>query len=90
VAEVIIFGKPYVDEGNIRTFDDNANDNEYVWHRDKENREVEILEGQGWQFQYDKTLPFLLEKGLKIKIPKGEYHRLIKGFDTLKIRIVKC
>lgn len=90
MVEVIIFGKPYIDEGNIRTFDCNANDNEYVWHRDKENREVEILEGQGWQFQYDKTLPFLLTKGLKVTIPKGEYHRLIKGYDTLKLRIVKC
>jgi len=81
---------PYYDEGNIRTFYIESDDSEFVWHRDKEDRIVEVLEGQGWQFQYEEALPFLLEQGLKVKIPKGEYHRIIKGYDTLKIKIVKC
>ena len=40
-------------DGVCRTFDPERDDAEYVWHRDKEDREVEVLEGEGWQFQYE-------------------------------------
>mgnify|MGYP005642989641 FL=1 len=78
---------PYIDDGNIRCFNVAEDSKEFVWHRDKEDREVEILEGDGWQFQPDNALPFLMKPGLKFKIGAGEYHRIIKGINDLKIRI---
>ena len=85
-----IFGKPYSDEGEIRTFDVNREDAEYVWHKDPENRECEILEGDGWQFQYENALPWALTPGMIFEIRgKNHYHRLIKGYNILKCRIVK-
>ena len=76
-------------DGVCRTFDPKIDNSEYVWHRDNEDREVEILEGEGWQFQYDGCLPYLLEKGMIFEIKKGEYHRLIRGVTPLKCRIIK-
>lgn len=75
--------------GEIREFDINRNDDEYVWHRDGEDREVEILEGEGWQFQYENCLPYHIKPGMIFDIQKGEYHRLIKGFNNLRCRIIK-
>ena len=91
------FGKlnfPFMEEyvckdGVCRTFDPERDDAEFVWHRDKEDREVEILEGEGWQFQYEGCLPYLLEEGMIFDICKGEYHRLIRGVTPLKCRIIK-
>lgn len=85
----ITFGKPYWEEADIRQFDQNRDDAEYVWHCDAEDREVEILDGEGWQFQIDKCLPWLLKKGMIFDIKKEEYHRLIKGATPLKCRIYK-
>ena len=82
-------GKPYRDVGIIRIFSSNVLSEELVWHRDKEDREVEVLEGEGWQFQYENCLPYLLEEGMIFDIPKGEYHRLIRGISPLKCRIIK-
>lgn len=84
--------KPYIDEKLsenewIRTFDLNANSDEYVWHRDVEDREFEVLEGTGWKFQFDNQLPYVINKGSIVQIKSMSYHRLIKGQDNLKIRI---
>jgi len=84
---------PFVEEveigGMIRSFDPKIDSSEYVWHRDNEDREIEVIEGQGWQFQYDGCLPYLLEEGMIFEIKKGEYHRLIRGVTPLKCRIIK-
>jgi len=90
VAEVI-FGKdfPFTQEGEIREFHVEREDAEYVWHRDNEEREIEVLEGEGWQFQYHNCLPYHLQPGMIFDIPKGEYHRLIKGATALKCRVIK-
>ncbi len=85
----LTFGKPYWEDGLIREFDPLLDDNEYVWHRDKEDREVEILEGEGWQFQLQDCLPWLLTEGMVFDIKKEEYHRLIKGVTPLKCRVYK-
>ncbi len=86
----ITFGKPYwEEEGHIRVFDPSEEDAEFVWHRDMEDREIEVLEGEGWQFQVEKCLPWLLKKGMVFDIPKGEYHRLIRGVTPLKCRVYR-
>ena len=83
----ITFGKPYWEDGQIRTFDPSRDDEEFVWHRDMEDREIEVLEGEGWQFQIQDCLPWLLKKGMVFKIEKEEYHRLIRGATPLKCRV---
>ncbi len=88
VAEVIS-GKPYLDDGDIRTFDVTVDDCEYVWHRDKEDRKIEVLKGDGWQFQPEGCLPFLLKPGDHFYVEENEYHRLIKGINNLEIRVTK-
>lgn len=85
----IISGKPYIDDGDIRIFDVNQPAEEYVWHRDREDRVIEVLEGQGWQLQFENSLPFLLREKMRFEIPEGEYHRLLKGYDNLKIKLHK-
>ena len=85
----ITFGKPYWEDAEIRTFDPTIEDAEFVWHRDMEDREVEILEGEGWQFQLQNCLPWLLKSGMIFNINKLEYHRLIKGVTPLKCRVYK-
>ena len=85
----ITFGKPYWEDGEVRTFDPSIDDAEYVWHRDMEDREIERLEGEGWQIQLQKCLPWLLKKGMVFDIKKEDYHRLIKGATPLKCRVYK-
>ena len=52
-------GRPYIDletstDYIVREFGDDIDPIELMWHRDDEDRSVEILDvGQGWQFQYD-------------------------------------
>jgi len=83
------FGKPYWEDSDIREFDPDVKDTEYVWHRDAEDREVEIICGEGWQFQLANCLPWLLTAGMVFDIEKFEYHRLIRGVTPLKCRIYK-
>ena len=83
----ITFGKPYWEDADIREFDPLRSDDEFVWHRDREDREIEILDGEGWQFQLRDCVPWLLKKGMVFDVKKGEYHRLIKGVTPLKCRI---
>ena len=80
-------GKPYVDEGEIRTFSKDVTDQELVWHRDLEHRKVTVLEGEGWQFQFNGNLPFELKNDYKFEIPMGMYHRIIRGKTDLVLRI---
>jgi len=80
-------GKPYVEDGKVRTFDCTAGG--YYWHRDPEDRHIKVLEGDGWQFQFEGCLPILLYKDVELTIPYGEYHRLIKGQNDLRLEIIK-
>ena len=71
----------------VREFDQNIDPIELMWHRDLEDRTVEVLEGEEWQFQRDNELPVELKEGVRIFIPALEWHRVIKGNTTLKIKI---
>ena len=70
-----------------RVFSSDVPERELVWHMDKENRIVEVLEDSEWLFQMDNELPISLKKGVKIDIPKETFHRVIKGSGGLKILI---
>lgn len=73
----------------IRTFDENLIDHELIWHRDKKNREITVLNGMNWKFQYDNSLPFILKIGDRIHVPAETYHRLIKGTTALSLKIIE-
>ena len=62
----------------IREFNEDIDPIELLWHRDLQNRTIEVLEGEGWQFQKDNELPVELKEGIRIFIPKMEWHRVIK------------
>tara|TARA_R110001599_G_scaffold235874_2_gene435094 strand:- start:66 stop:326 length:261 start_codon:yes stop_codon:yes gene_type:complete len=83
--------KPYKDSKNkkeiIREFCKDTDALDLVWHRDSKNREVRVLEGIGWFFQRENSLPKLMSKGDLIKIEKEEWHRIIKGSTTLVVEI---
>ena len=84
---VVISGKPYTDSDDIRMFNVGDDQKEFVWHRDKEDRIFEVLEGEAWQLQYNGSIPILLEEKKTYYIPKMMYHRLIKGYNNLKVKI---
>lgn len=73
---------PYFDRGNIRTFSSRLNESELVWHRDREDRTIEVVEGTGWRFQFDDNLPIELNVGDTIKIPAMKFHRIMKSIDS--------
>ena len=84
--------KPYEDvilNSNVkeRTFEENVTDVELLWHRDREDRTIEVIEGNNWKLQLDDELPVILEKNQKYFIPVGVYHRAIKGDGKLRIKI---
>ena len=73
----------------IRTSSKDVDEMDLIWHADKENRIITILEGNGWKFQFDEELPIEMEDGINITIPKGVIHRVIKGKGPLKIKVFK-
>jgi len=85
--------KPYkdlekTDKYIIREFDENIDPIELMWHRDDEQRLVEIIDpGQGWKFQFEDELPWDLEPKMSIFILRHKWHRVIKGTGTLRLKI---
>lgn len=75
------------DGKKIRTFKKDVDAEELVWHRDREDRLVEVLSGSGWELQLDNELPKKMKPGDTFIIPEGVYHRVKRGNDDLKISI---
>jgi hypothetical protein len=73
----------------IRVFRTDLPDEELVWHRDREDRTVEVLVESDWKLQIEDSLPVTLEKCKKYFIPKGIYHRVVKGTTDLIVKITK-
>ena len=85
-------GRPYTDievtdSYIIREFSENIDPIELLWHRDDEDRTLEILGETNWKIQLDNELPTSLNE--PIFIPKHYWHRVIKGNDKLKLKIYK-
>ena len=83
--------RPYTEQAKnsyiIREFTQTTPEDEFVWHRDREDRLIETLKPTDWMFQLDNKLPINISESLFI--PKGIYHRLIKGTGDLKVKIYK-
>jgi len=71
----------------IRTFSVNTSEDEFKWHWDEEDRIVEPLNENDWQFQFDNELPQRIYK--EIRIPAGVMHRVIRGTTDLVVKITK-
>ena len=71
----------------IREFNENIDPIELMWHRDNEDRSLEIIGETDWKIQFDNKLPILLKD--HIFIPRHAWHRVIKGTGTLTLKIYK-
>ena len=83
--------KPYEEEKKedyyIRKFSRNIDEYELKWHKDEEDRTIIPIEENDWRFQMENCLPTPINQ--EIKIPKGEWHRVIKGTTDLIVKIIK-
>ena len=84
--------KPYkdleiTDSYILREFSQDIDPIELMWHRDDEDRLVEIVGETDWQVQLDNKLPTSINQ--PIFIPRHEWHRVIKGTGNLKLKIHK-
>ncbi len=79
---------PYTDTNDnnlvVRTFSENIDPIDLMWHRDLKNRRIKIISGQGWKIQLENSLP---EEINDITIKKLEWHRVIKGSGDLVVSI---
>jgi len=86
--------KPYNEEkdefGVIRrTFYETTDSDEFVWHRDHEDRVVIPLAENNWMLQFDNELPIKLNVNEEYFIPKNTFHRVIKGSGDLMVEIIE-
>ena len=71
----------------LRSFSKDTLTEELVWHRDRLDRRVEVLEGTGWEIQVENGLPRQLKEGDTVWIPALTYHRIKRGTTDLVLRI---
>ena len=86
--------KPYIEEIlnenlSIRQFDNSIDEQELVWHRDREDRIIIPLQENDWKIQLDNQLPINLNPNNPIFIESGQYHRVIKGSEDLIVKVFK-
>ena len=73
----------------LRVFPADTKDHLLKWHQDPEDRLVTPILSNGWKFQYDNELPITMTNNIPIQIPKGKFHRIIKGNGELILEIRK-
>jgi hypothetical protein len=83
--------RPYkdvlTDKAVIREFDESIDQIELMWHRDNEDRVVSPVNKTDWKFQIENELPKEIQG--EIFIPRGVWHRIIKGTGSVKVKIIK-
>ena len=86
--------QPYVEKlinenTRLRKFSSSTPEDQLVWHRDRQNRIVEVIHSNGWRFQRDDSVPALLSSGDILEIAANEWHRIIKGEGDLIVKITE-
>jgi hypothetical protein len=71
----------------VRRFKETIDTEELKWHRDEEDRVIHPIHRTDWTFQLDNQLPISLNE--RIYIPKGIWHRIIKGTGDLSVIVEK-
>lgn len=79
--------RPEADDVIVRTFGEDVDPVELMWHRDNETRLIEAVGETDWMIQMEDELPKRLAGQILIK--KHEWHRAIKGTGPLVIKIKK-
>ena len=87
--EFPFYEKEIGDKIFVRQFNEDVNPSELVWHQDREDRVVKVVNPGGWKLQIDNELPLLLEQGHSYTIPAYVFHRVIKGHGKLVIEVEK-
>jgi hypothetical protein len=72
-----------------RLFEESTDSEDFMWHRDQEDRIVEAININNWQIQLEDQLPVNLRYGESITIPKETWHRVIKGTGIAIYKIKK-
>ena len=60
---------------------------ELFHHTDPFDQVIEVIESDGWFLQYNEEVPVLLNPGRKYFVQEYNWHRIIKGFGPLIIRV---
>jgi hypothetical protein len=71
----------------IRTFSQDSDSEDMVWHRDLEDRIIEPIGSTDWMIQTEDDIPKKISNHIEIK--SGIWHRLIKGSGDLTLKIIK-
>ena len=83
--------RPYsqqeVDGRLLREFGADVDPEELEWHQDLRDRNVRVVEGNGWQLQLDTALPSELVDGRTYYVPAKTWHRVIRGGGRLVVEI---
>lgn len=66
----------------VRKFSPEIQDEEFKWHRDREDRLVRKIDGAGWLLQLDNEMPVDIGSKQSHFIPAGVWHRIIKTPDS--------
>ena len=81
------FQQEIIDNRLKRVFTPDVDSEELKWHQDLKDRKVTVIEGGGWEFQTEDSLPSKLEDARQLYIPKFVWHRVIKGKGNLVVEI---
>jgi len=85
--EKLPFIQLQIDKYNYhRTFYNHSGEEEFVWHRDEEDRLVICEQSTDWMIQLEDDFPVPLSNS-RIYIPSETWHRLIKGTGDLEVQI---
>lgn len=68
-------------------FSKDVDELDLVWHRDHNDRKIVVIKGNGWKLQKDNEEPVIMEHGVLYEIRAMEYHRILKGYGDLVIKI---
>ena len=73
----------------LRRFDESVSDADLEWHRDLQDRVVEVINGNGWMLQMDNQVPTEMVSGESYFIESKLWHRIIKGTGDLVLKITE-
>jgi hypothetical protein len=88
LSRILVETGPYTDIDSVefitRSFSQDIDPTELLWHRDLKNRSVKMIKGDNWKIQIENELPKSFND---IIIPKLTWHRVIKGSGDLVVQI---
>ena len=89
-SEEFPFSEASLGDGHyLRKFSKATSSDELIWHKDREDRIIEVISGSNWMLQLDNSIPELLSPGSKYFIKNNTWHRVIRGSSDLIIKLTK-